>query len=150
VFSIAASGSHSISLSGIGNGADFTAFVDNVRIAAPTTNSLANGGFETPSLAGSYQYAPAGATWVFAGGAGISGNANAFTAGNPGAPEGVQVAFLQGFGSASQTANVAAGQYTVSLLAAQRGNFQSGTQIIRIQVDGVAVGQYQPPGVAYT
>jgi hypothetical protein len=31
-FSVAASGSHTVSLSGIGSGADFTAFVDNASI----------------------------------------------------------------------------------------------------------------------
>jgi len=66
---------------------------------------LTNGGFETPSLAGGYQYAPPGATWVFSGGAGISGNGTAFTSGNPPAPEGVQVAFLQGSGQVAQTAD---------------------------------------------
>lgn len=43
-----------------------------------------------------------------------------------------------------------AGQYTLSLQAAQRGNFQSGTQIVRVAVDGVNVGQYQPAGISYT
>ena len=81
-----------------------------------------NGGFETPNLAGGYQYAPAGATWVFSGG-GISGNGSGFTSGNPPAPEGSQVAFLQnGSSQAVQTANIAAGTYTLSIRAAQRGN----------------------------
>jgi serine protease len=109
-----------------------------------------NGGFETPNLGGSFQYAPSGATWVFSGGAGISGNGTGFTSGNPPAPEGVQVAFIQGAGSQiAQTANIAAGTYTLSLRAAQRGNFNSGTQIVQLQVDGVTVGQYQPPSSAY-
>ena len=103
-----------------------------------------------PNLAGSFQYAPAGATWVFTGDAGISGNATGFTSGNPPAPEGSQVAFLQGSGQAAQTANIAAGTYTLSIRAAQRGNYQVGTQIVRLQVDGVTVGQYQPPNTSYT
>ncbi len=57
--------------------------------------TFANLGFEAPYLGGSYRYAPSGATWTFAGNAGITGNANAFTSGNPAAPEGVQVGFLQ-------------------------------------------------------
>jgi hypothetical protein len=109
-----------------------------------------NGGFETPNLGGSYQYAPSGATWTFVGGAGISGNGTAFTSGNPPAPEAVQVAFIQGAGSQiAQTASIAAGTYTLSLRAAQRGNFNSGMQIVQLQVDGVTVGQYQPPSSAY-
>jgi len=109
-----------------------------------------NVGFETPNLGGAFQYAPSGATWTFSGGAGISGNATAFTNGNPNAPEGAQVGFLQGINSQiTQTASIPAGQYTLSLRAAQRGNYQFGTQIVQVQVDGVTVGQYQPPGTAY-
>ncbi|MDQ6618091.1 MAG: Ig-like domain repeat protein, partial [Pseudomonadota bacterium] len=112
--------------------------------------SFANLGFETPNLAGGYEYAPSGATWSFVG-AGITGNGNAFTSGNASAPQGAQVAFVQNAASsASQTASLAAGQYTVSFSAAQRGNYQSGTQIVQVQVDGALVGQYQPPGLAYT
>ncbi|HZP89019.1 MAG TPA: Ig-like domain-containing protein [Burkholderiales bacterium] len=115
------------------------------------TSSLANLGFETPSVGGGYQYAPAGASWTFGGGAGISANGTAFTSGNPAAPQGAQVAFLQGSGSSvAQTASINAGQYTVTFKAAQRGNYQNGTQVVQVNVDGVVVGQYQPPGTSYT
>ncbi len=150
-FTVASSGNHTITLVGVGSGADFTAFIDDVRLAAASTPAaFSNGGFEAPNLAGSYQYLPSGATWVFTGGAGITGNGNAFTSGNGPAPEGSQAAFLQGTGMVAQTVNLAAGAYTVSFQAAQRGNFQSGTQIVRVQLDGVTVGQYQPPNTAYT
>ena len=237
-FTIATTGSHTLSLAGIGTGSDFTAFVDDVRLtstvvtpadqtisfgaladrtlaASPFTVSatassglpvsfsslttpvctvsgttvtlvatglctiraaqagnanfnpapnvdrsftvspavaggFTNGGFEVPNLGGGFQYAPAGATWVFTG-AGISGNGSGFTSGNPPAPEGVQVAFLQDSGSqVAQSANIAAGTYTLSLRAAQRGNYQCGTQVVQVLVDGVPVGQYQPPSTAYT
>src|SRR5205085_7806104 len=92
----------------------------------------------------------AGAVWVFTGAAGIAGNANAFTNGNGPAPEGAQVGFLQGGGMAAQTLALAAGSYTLSLKAAQRGNYQFGTQIVAVQVDGVTVGQFQPPEVSYS
>ena len=63
----------------------------------------------------------------------------------------MQVAFLQSGGSqVAQTANIAAGTYTLSIRAAQRGNYQSGTQVLQVLVDGVPVGQYQPPSTAYT
>ena len=144
-----AAGSHTIALSGVGSGGDYTAFVDSVTIGpADAINVIANGGFEAPSMAGSFQYAPAGATWVFANGGGITANASGFTSGNPAAPEGAQVAFLQMTGTATQTVSMTAGQYTLSLQAAQRGNFQIGTQIVGIAVDGVSVGQYQPPARA--
>ena len=92
--------------------------------------------FEAPPLAGGFQYAPGGVAWVFSGNTGITGNGNAFTSGNPVAPEGVQVAFVQQGGSVSQTANLSAGQYTVSFKAAQRGNYQLGAQVIEVRVDG--------------
>lgn len=123
--------------------------VDPVVVTPPPPTALVNGGFETPST-GSYVYAPAGATWAFVGGAGISGNGNAFTGGNPTAPEGKQVAFIQGNGSSvAQTVSLNAGNYTVCLRAAQRGNYQQGAQIIRVLLDGVEVGRYQPAGTSY-
>ncbi len=50
----------------------------------------------------------------------------------------------------AQSASIAAGTYTLSIRAAQRGNYQSGTQVLQVLVDGVPVGQYQPPSTAYT
>ena len=148
-FTIATTGSHTLSLAGIGAGSDFTAFVDDVRLTA-VAGGFTNGGFEVPNVGGGFQYAPAGASWVFTG-AGISGNGSGFTSGNPPAPEGVQVAFLQGGSSqVAQSASITAGTYTLSLRAAQRGNYQSGTQVLLVLVDGVPVGQYQPPSTAYT
>ena len=131
-----AEGTHSIVANyagDAGNAASSSAPLSQVITAA---GGFTNGGFELPNLAGGYQYAPPGATWVFTGDAGISGNGTPFTSGNPPAPEGVQVAFLQRSGQAAQTANIVAGTYTLSLQAAQRGNYQLGTQIVRLQVDG--------------
>jgi len=143
-------GSHSIVASyggDAGNAASSSAPVAQVVNA----KMLANGGFETPALAGTYRYAPTGASWVFSGGSGITGNATGFTSGNPAAPEGVQVGFLQnGNSQVAQTINLAAGPYTLSLQAAQRGNHQRGSQLVLVQVDGVTVGQYQPPNTSYT
>lgn len=149
-FAIAAAGSHTIMLKGIGTGSDFTAFVDDVRVTASSAApALANAGFEAPAV-GTYQYVPAGGSWAFGGGAGISANGSGFTSGNPAAPQGTQVAFLQGASSISQTVSLAAGQYVLSFSAAQRGNYQSGTQVIQIEVDGVAVARFQPPAISYT
>ncbi len=111
---------------------------------------LPNGGFESPSLFGNYDYAPANATWTFTGNAGITGNSNAFTSSNPLAPEGVQVGFLQVDGQVAQALVLAAGQYVLSFKAAQRANYQNGVQVVRVLVDGVQVGTYQPPGTSYT
>jgi hypothetical protein len=57
---------------------------------------------------------------------------------------------MQANGTIAQTINLAAGSYTLSFQAAQRGNYQVGNQIVRVQLDGVTVGQYQPPSASYT
>jgi hypothetical protein len=121
-------------------------------LTPPVSSSLlANGSFESPSVGSSYQYAPTGASWTFGRGTGISGNRSTFTNGNPNAPDGTQVAFLQGAGAnLSQTVTLAAGNYKISLKAAQRGGWQQGTQIVQIKMDGNAVGQYQPPSTNYS
>ena len=119
------------------------------QVVNATAGALSNGGFEAPNLSGGYQYSPVGATWTFGGGTGITGNNNAFTSGNGLAPEGSQVAFIQAGGSIAQIVNLAAGVYMLSFQAAQRANYQNGTQIVRVQVDGVTVGTYQPPSGTY-
>ena len=69
-----------------------------------------------------YQYRPTGSAWSFSGSAGLAGNGSDFTSGNPNAPQGSQVAFLQETGSISQAVNfAAAGSYLISFSAAQRG-----------------------------
>ncbi|MBK7590113.1 MAG: fibronectin type III domain-containing protein [Betaproteobacteria bacterium] len=146
---ILAVGAHAVSASyggGLGNAGSTSRALSQVVNAS---TEPANLGFEAPPLAGGFQYAPGGVGWVFSGNTGITGNGNAFTSGNPAAPEGVQVAFVQQGGSLAQTATLSAGQYTVSFKAAQRGNYQLGAQAIEVRVDGVAVGQYQAPTTAY-
>src|SRR5207253_592782 len=64
--------------------------------------------------------------------------------------QGGDVAFLQGSGSVSQTADFAAGTYTLGLLAAQRGN-QTGAETFRVLVDGNVVGTFNNlTGAGYT
>ena len=92
--------------------------------ANPSTASIGDPGFEQVVVgAGNFQYDPTGSPWAFSGGSGISGNNSGFTSGNPPAPQGVQVAFLQETGSFSQTVTGwAAGSYVLTFDAAQRGN----------------------------
>lgn len=118
--------------------------------------SILNFGFETPGV-GSYQYNPAGASWSFtaqsgANGSGISANNSAFTAGNPNAPQGSQVAFLQGTGVISQIliGLIAGAIYQVTFAAAQRNNIygrQAG-QTWQLKLDDTTIGAYAPPGSA--
>jgi fibronectin type 3 domain-containing protein len=124
-------------------------------------NVIGDAGFETVYLgtgngtygATNYRYSPSGSSWTFTGsspsGSGIAGNASGFTFGNPNAPEGVQVAFLQDSGTTSQSVNFAAGSYTLSFQAAQRGNYQYTYQTFQVLVDGTVVGTFQPASTSY-
>ena len=133
-------GAHTIEFLGLAPpSADSTAFIDNAAISAGC--AVNDGGFEEPVLAANtYQVAPSGSGWQFAGLAGVSTNDSAFTAGNPNAPAGNQVAFLKQTGSISQSLDLAAGLYNISFLAAQRHAYQSTYETIEILVDGAARG----------
>ena len=80
---------------------------------------------------------------------GVAGNGSAFTSGNPNAPQGTQVAFLQKNGTLSQAVNFSAGTYIVSFDAAQRKNFQASSQTVAVEVDGTVVGTIKPSGTSY-
>ena len=127
-------GSHTISFVGVAPaGADYTALLDQVSINSAPPTGFADPGFESPSEgAGSlaFQYDVTGSAWTFSGGAGVAGNGSGFTSGNPNAPQGSQVAFLQGGTSqVSQAVNFAsAGSYLISFSAAQRGTSAPATR----------------------
>jgi hypothetical protein len=110
------------------------------------------GGFEAPHLgtgSGAYQDDPSGTAWTFAGTAGVAGNGSAVTAGNPSAPEGTQVAFLQGSDSAiSQSFTFGAGSYSLSFVAAQAAANPS-SQTMQVQIDGNVVATVTPSGPGY-
>ncbi|HTD68262.1 MAG TPA: PA14 domain-containing protein, partial [Candidatus Limnocylindria bacterium] len=116
--------------------------------ASPANLTVPNSGFETPILgSGQFQYAPSGATWALVNGGGMSGNGSGFTGNNPNAPEGVQVAFIQGSGRISQTiAGFSADvTYTITFSAAQRNMGGSSGQTWNIEIDSVSVGAFAPP-----
>jgi streptogramin lyase len=120
-------------------------------------NAVNDPGFAIPNVGTnvgtSYQYNPSGSPWTFSSsspsGSGVAGNASDFTSGNPNAPLGTQVAFLQETGTISQTLSFAAGSYEMSLLAAQRGDFGQSAQTFQVNVDGTAVGTITPVGLNY-
>jgi hypothetical protein len=117
--------------------------------------AVADAGFESPNVGagtwGAFQYNPTGTPWTFSGSSGIAGNGSGFTLGNPNAPEGTQVAFLQMTGSFSQSVNFAqGGTFTIGFQAAQRGNWQSSGQTFQVLVDGNVVGTFTPFGTGYT
>jgi hypothetical protein len=143
-------GSHVVTFQGTNlNGGDNTAFIDKVSINAQAT-SLTDSGFEAVAVAaGGYVYNPTGSAWAFSNTAGVASNGSPFTAGNPAAPQGSQVLFLQGNGSVSQTATFPAGTFTISFAAAQRGN-KLGSQKLQVLVDGNVVGTFSTlTGSAY-
>lgn len=114
--------------------------------------AVPNFSFESPALNGiSFQYTPAGATWAFSG-AGIAANAGVLTGANANAPDGVQVAFIQGAGTISQSlAGFYGGDaYTVTVAAAQRGNNQASSQTVQVSMDGIILGSFTPTGTGYT
>ena len=79
-----------------------------------TVPAIADGSFETPAQpAGTWQFSPSASSWQFAGSAGISSNQSAFTAGNPNAPDGTQVALIKNGGGISQSVQFTAGSSNV-------------------------------------
>jgi hypothetical protein len=133
-------------------GGDNTAFLDQIGLQSTPGGLLADPSFQQVQLsAGSYLYDPTGSPWTFTGYAGISGNGSGFTGGNPNAPVGNQVAFLQETGSFSQTfTTTAGGNSTLTFYAAQRGNRNSGGEDFQVLIDGVSVGTFKPTGTSYS
>jgi hypothetical protein len=119
--------------------------------------SLANiydPGFEDPPQGtgtSAYQSNPTGTAWSFSGTAGVAGNGSDITAGNPDAPHGSQVVFLQGTGTISQAVDFysQAGAYLIRFSAAQRGNNGTSAEAVRVLVDGNVVGTFTPAGTSY-
>jgi hypothetical protein len=159
IFTVTA-GPHTVEFVGLNPlGGDNTAFIDEVALSA--ADALSDGSFETPSLpANTFQYAPNGSPWQFSGAAGVTGNRSGFTnepnvaglpvAGNPDAPNGTQVGFVQDNGSMSQSVYLDAGTYNVSFLAAQRaGRYQTSYQSVEVLVDSAPVGTITPTGPTY-
>ena len=110
--------------------------------------TLTNASFETPSVAGGYQYNPIGGTWAFDGSSGIQSNGSAW--GAPTAPDGTQTAFLQCHtgdtnGSIFQVVSFkTAGTYTLNFQAALRASPHNGAISFNVLVDNVAVGTFSP------
>jgi hypothetical protein len=148
-------GSHTIAFVGTNpNGGDNTAFIDQASISTVSSSpTVSDPGFETPSVgtgSSAYKYDPtSGTPWTFSATSGVAGNGSGFTSGNPNAPQGTQVAFLQGTGTVSQAVTFAAGSYTISFSAAQRQNFQSSSQTINVTLDGNTVNTITPSGTSY-
>ena len=123
----------------------------------PALTTIGDFGFEVPYIGTAntnYQYGPAGSGWTFSGnspfGSGIVGNGSAFS--NPNAPEGIQAAFVQEYGTISQTISgfVPGTNYTIMFLAAERPGYAG--ESWKVTVNGTQVGSYNPgaSATAYT
>lgn len=104
--------------------------------------------FETPST-GSYIYNPSGGTWQFSTESGVATNNSLFTDGNPAAPGGSQVTFVQRLGSISQTLTrlVPGITYEIIYQAAQRATGASWNlmgQTWDVLIDGVPLASFAP------
>lgn len=154
----ATAGTHTLKVVGLNSsGGDNTAFIDNIQISPatqPPPVSADNSGFESPVVGSSFQYSPVGTSWMFGGGTGVAGNSSAFTNGNPAAPEGNQVAFIQGGGPyiSQMLSSFRAGvSYSVGFKAAQRGNCcNAGGLDIDVYLDSTLLGSFKPAGASYT
>lgn len=132
------------------------AFIGLSSSTFATLVPVSESGFETPDLGfDAFAYGPAGSAWTFAGGAGLTGNGSGFTHSQL-APEGDQVAFLQGQGGTiTQTlTGLGKGFYTLDFLAAQRNQldavtFQTVNQTFDVFLGGVLMGSFEPGGIAY-
>lgn len=158
VFNVA-DGAHDISFAGL-SAADATLFIDQIRITAAQAGiSVVSSGFESPDVGANdfwaFRYNPpvvAGTQpWTFQGYSGVTGNSSGFTASNPQAPEGKQVAFIQmNTGVMSQTLTVAtAGSYQLTVLAAQRGNYNQSEQQVMVYLDNTLIGSIVPHSTFY-
>ena len=136
------------------NGGDNTVFIDNVRVSI-TPPPILNFSFEAPYLgAGNYQTAPTGGSWTFSsisgGGSGIAGNGSGYN--NANAPDGVQAAYVQTYGTLSQTlSGFTPGKiYTLAYSAAQRsGASQHGGESWNVKIDSTVIQSNSPGGTSY-
>lgn len=114
---------------------------------------VVDGGFEQPPQNGGYSYDPVVTGVAFSGATGVTsqGGAWEFTT----APEGTQVAFLQGSGTATVSAitlnvgGLAAGSsYTVSFYLARRSTFAPNP--IEVRAGGILLGTWAAPNNGFT
>jgi hypothetical protein len=145
---------------GLNNGTSYYYVVSAMNSSGPTANSsqvsatppgpaltnVTDFGFETPSIgSGNFEYDPPGGSWTFSGaspnGSGIVANGSGFS--NPNAPQGVQAAFVQTYGTITQAISgfIPGTNYTITFLAAERPGY---SESWKVTVNGTTVGSYNP------
>ncbi len=130
------------------------AYAFSWALAQETPPLIGDAGFETPATA-TFVYNPSGGAWTFTAqsgnsGSGVATNGSLFTSANANAPEGTQVAFLQGTGVVSQllTDLVPGVTYHLFFAAAQRTTWNVNGQTWNLTVDGATAASFAPDQTA--
>jgi len=116
-------------------------------------NLIPDGNFEfpqwSPALPSTFSYNPTQLGWNFSSQSGISGNNSGFTNGNPGAPIGSQVAFVQMKGTISRelAGLIPGSSYQLDLYAAQRAGYSA--QELSLSIGSLNLGTITPSGTSY-
>jgi len=147
-------GTHDVTFASLSAIGERTAFVDAVAVEAieiPARPTLANAGFESPTITTSHGVLPSGGDgWTFNERSGMLRNGSAF--GQADAPEGTQAALLQTNGGIAgafrQTIVFPAGSYAISFQAAKRTSF-GGQQSFSVYLDDRLLGSYTPTSGSY-
>lgn len=138
-------GNYLLKFEGLATSGDCTVMID--KVADGTTFTAFNGSFETPKqVAGQqgYTYKPTGSGWAFDLNTGIQRNGSAWFA-QP-APNGVQTAFIQNSPAViSRALTLKSGTHTISFYAAQRGDWNTAKQSIRVTFSKVGVAPSPSP-----
>ena len=116
-------------------------------------NLIPDGNFEfpqwSPALPSTFSYNPTQLGWNFSSQSGISGNNSGFTNGNPGAPIGSQVAFVQMKGTISRelAGLIPGSSYQLEFYAAQRFGYSA--QELSLSIGSLPLGTITPSGTSY-
>jgi YD repeat-containing protein len=136
----------------------YNSFRETIRVAKAVGGNLvgtaaaSDSSFEAPEVGVGYAYNPAVSGVTFSGGAGVAGNNSAW--GFAAAPDGDQVAFLQGGGggggSISQTVSGldVGNSYQLSFYLAARPGFAANP--VTVAFDGVVLGTFIPGSTSFT
>jgi Protein of unknown function (DUF642) len=136
-------------------GDNSTCAIDMVAVAPVLPAVIAGPSFEVPDQGAGFAYAPDAAGISFSGSAGIAANGSAW--GFAAAPDGDQVAFLQG-GSARIAMNVSGLEpnpsglfpgvlYAVQFQIAQRPGY--GINPVTVWIDGTQIGTFTAPSTSF-
>jgi alpha-L-rhamnosidase len=123
---------------------------NSTQVSAVPSQNLLNPSFETPVVS-TYTYNVVGASWNFSGsspnGSGILANGSAFS--NPKAPAGTQAAFVEEFGTMSQTLYglTPGNPYTITYFAAQR---PGSSESWNVMMDNTIIQTNSPGSTSYT